>query len=240
MPKMTFHKLLTLALVFLVCATFFVVKGLRPPPGRLPYQAPGRMPKRTRFGLTQLAPTPRTQRQLAKADAEAAQVLPPPSSPAAPSSPFHTVEGNQTPPTYLRVHVYKQQKVRTGSGITLQLEEEAYLAGQYFERGSLLHGLVRFGSDRVLITVHTVQPRTGEPMAVQLAAYETDYNLGLYVPGASEWEKPQEQLAEMAIGQTAGTIRELANLAKYTWKCLKTKQSVLLHDGRVLLVGPAL
>lgn len=114
-----------------------------------------------------------------------------------------------TAPT-IQACVAQTQVVRVGSTIALRLLEAVRIDGEVIPRNTPLYGAVSVTSDRLRVTVTSIEYR-GRIFQVQAEAYDLDGQPGINVPNSRERTALKEALA--SVGQTAGTSVNITHSA---------------------------
>lgn len=110
----------------------------------------------------------------------------------------------------IRACVAQTQVVRVGSTIALRLLEAVRIDGEVIPRNTPLYGAVSVTSDRLRVTVTSIEYR-GRIFQVQAEAYDLDGQPGINVPNSRERTALKEALA--SVGQTAGTSVNITHSA---------------------------
>lgn len=110
----------------------------------------------------------------------------------------------------IRACVAQTQVVRVGSTISLRLLEPVRIDEEVIPRNTPLYGAVSVTSDRLRVTVTSIEYR-GRIFQVQAEAYDLDGQTGINVPNSRERTALKEALA--SVGQTAGTSVNITHSA---------------------------
>jgi conjugative transposon TraM protein len=98
--------------------------------------------------------------------------------------------------------VNSNQKLVNGQNVKLRLLEPVETGGILFLKNSLITGIAQIQGERLNISIHSLE-QNGTIVSVQLTAYDTDGQLGLFIPGSVEANALKEITASM--GRDAGT-----------------------------------
>jgi conjugative transposon TraM protein len=94
------------------------------------------------------------------------------------------------------------QTLVSGQNVKLRLLEPVETGGFELPQNSLITGIAKIQGERLQIDIHSLE-HNGNIIPVQLAAYDTDGQQGLFIPGSSETTALKEITATM--GRDAGT-----------------------------------
>jgi conjugative transposon TraM protein len=106
----------------------------------------------------------------------------------------------------IRACAYGKQEVGDGQHLRIRLLEPMMVSGQLVAAGSILTGACRITTDRLQVSVHSVECG-GVITRVALEVYDNDGQQGLYVPGSMELEAGREIGSDIAssVGSTASS-----------------------------------
>ena len=154
----------------------------------------------------------------------------------------------------IRACINNSQKLVNGQNVKLRLLEPVETGGFYFTVNSLITGIAQIQGERLQIIISSLE-QNGNIIPVQLSAYDTDGQAGLFIPKSAEVNALKEITASM--GRDAGTSisinqgttagEQLAadvgrsfiqGTSQYVSKKLRTT-NVTLKAGHRLLLMPA-
>ena len=98
--------------------------------------------------------------------------------------------------------VNNNQKLVNGQNVKLRLLEPIETGGIEFPRNSLITGIAQIQGERLFISINSIE-HNGNIIPVQLTAYDTDGQQGLFIPGLANVSAIKEITASM--GRDAGT-----------------------------------
>jgi conjugative transposon TraM protein len=98
--------------------------------------------------------------------------------------------------------VNSTQTLVNGQNVKLRLLEPVETGGVELRKNSLVTGVAQIQGERLQIFIHSLE-HNGNIIPVQLTAYDTDGQQGLFIPGSSETTALKEITASM--GRDAGT-----------------------------------
>jgi len=149
--------------------------------------------------------------------------------------------------------VNSTQKLVNGQNVQLRLLEAIETGGHYFQKNALITGIARIQGERLHIFINSLEQK-GNIIPVQLTAYDTDGQPGLFIPGSVEVSALKEITATM--GRDAGTSisinqgttagEQLAadvgrsfiqGTSQYVSKKLRTTKVTLKAGHRILLMS---
>lgn len=125
----------------------------------------------------------------------------------------------------LKVSVYETQTLKDGETARLRLLESARVANMLIPKNTLLTAVARIQGSRLTLSVTHIEHRE-RIVAVNLAAYDLDGQLGVFIPNSLEVNAAKEIAAGM--GQSAGTSFTFASSAG---------QQLAADAGRGLMQG---
>lgn len=148
--------------------------------------------------------------------------------------------------------VNNTQTLINGQNIKLRLLEPVETGGFELPRNSLITGIAQIQGERLQISIYSLE-HNGNIIPVQLAAYDTDGQQGLFIPGSVETTALKEITASMgrdagtSISITQGTTagQQLAadvgrsfiqGTSQYVSKKLRTTKVTLKAGHRLLLM----
>ena len=148
--------------------------------------------------------------------------------------------------------VNSTQKLINGQNVQLRLLEAIETGGLHFQKNALITGIARIQGERLHIFINSLE-QNGNIIPVQLTAYDTDGQPGLFIPGSVEVSALKEITATM--GRDAGTSisinqgttagKQLAadvgrsfiqGTSQYVSKKLRTTKVTLKAGHRILLM----
>lgn len=110
----------------------------------------------------------------------------------------------------IRAVVHQTQVVRIGGSLKIRLTEPMRVEGITIPKGEILSGTVKFESGRVGLHIYSLE--FGQRIfQVELSAYDTDGQKGLYIPHSPEMNTVREIFSGM--GNSAGTSITMNNSA---------------------------
>lgn len=128
--------------------------------------------------------------------------------------------------------VYGKQVVRSGQNLRMRIMEPMEVGGHIIPTRSILIGQVQVGIDRLMIEVKSVE-YGGALMFINLAAFDIDGQLGLYLPGSMEQDALKEIGAEMASSVANASSQSIA-----TYQSTPNAAEQIKTDlGRGLITG---
>jgi len=147
--------------------------------------------------------------------------------------------------------IHGNQTVMNGESVRLRLLEAIHAGGQYIPQGTLLSGIAKIQSERLQITIHSLE-NAGTIQLVSLTIYDLDGQQGISIPKIQELDAAKEILANM--GTTAGTSINLSTdateqfiadvgrnliqgVSQYTAKKLREVKVHLKSGYRVYLIS---
>lgn len=98
--------------------------------------------------------------------------------------------------------VNSNQKLISGQNVKLRLLEAIETGGIIFPKHSLITGIAQIQGERLFVSINSLE-HSGNIIQVQLNAYDTDGQQGLFIPGSSDVNAIKEITASM--GRDAGT-----------------------------------
>jgi conjugative transposon TraM protein len=125
----------------------------------------------------------------------------------------------------LKVSVYETVTLKDGETVRLRLLEAARVANMFIPRNTLFTAIARIQGNRLSLTVTSIEYRE-RIIAVNLTAYDTDGQQGVFIPNSLEANAAREIAAGM--GQSAGTSFTFSSSAG---------QQIAADAGRGLLQG---
>lgn len=125
----------------------------------------------------------------------------------------------------LKVSVYETVTLKDGETVRLRLLEAARVANMFIPKNTLLSAVANVQGNRLSISVTSIEYRE-RIIAVNLTAYDTDGQQGVFIPNSLEANAVREIAAGM--GQSAGT--------SFTFSS-NVGQQVASDAGRRLLQG---
>ncbi|SHE51362.1 Bacteroides conjugative transposon TraM protein [Mariniphaga anaerophila] len=144
------------------------------------------------------------------------------------------------------------QKLINGQNVQLRLLESVETNGMHFPENSLITGIAQIQGERLRIFINSLE-QNGSIIPVQLTAYDTDGQLGLFIPGSVEVNALKEITATMgrdagtsiSINQGTTAAEQLAadvgrsfiqGTSQYVSKKLRTSKVTLKAGHRILLM----
>ncbi len=124
---------------------------------------------------------------------------------------FHTAVGEalkQTARNTIKACVHGDQTITNGQSVRLRLLEAMRVGGMVLPKNTLITGDGRIQGDRLLIEIASIE-HSGTILPVELAAYDTDGQEGIYIPGSMEASAMKEVAAN--LGQNLGTTISITN-----------------------------
>lgn len=167
---------------------------------------------------------------------------------------FLTADGNETPPmpgTAIRACVAEDQTVTAGARVKLRLLEPLQAGDAVIAANTPLYCVARMDGQRLSLSVTSIESG-GNIVPVSLSAYDTDGQLGLFVPNTAERTALKEAAASVGAGlgnsfslsQNAGTQIAsdltrgvLAGGSQYLSSKLREVKITLKAGYRILLVS---
>jgi len=167
---------------------------------------------------------------------------------------FISAEGKQetTERNTINACVNSTQKLVNGQNVQLRLLEAIETGGLQFQKNALITGIALIQGERLHIFINSLE-QNGNIIPVQLTAYDTDGQPGLFIPGSVEVSALKEITATM--GRDAGTSisinqgttagEQLAadvgrsfiqGTSQYVSKKLRTTKVTLKTGHRILLM----
>lgn len=98
--------------------------------------------------------------------------------------------------------VNSNQKLISGQNVKLRLLEAIETGGIIFPKHSLITGIAQIQGERLFVSIISLE-HNGNIIPVQLTAYDTDGQQGLFIPGSTDVNAIKEITASM--GRDAGT-----------------------------------
>ena len=144
------------------------------------------------------------------------------------------------------------QTLVNGQNVKLRLLEPVETGGFKLPKNSLITGIAQIQGERLQLFIHSLE-HNGNIIPVQLTAYDTDGQQGLFIPGSAETSALKEITASMgrdagtSISITQGTTagQQLAadvgrsfiqGTSQYVSKKLRTTKVTLKAGHRLLLI----
>lgn len=124
---------------------------------------------------------------------------------------FHTAVGEapkQTARNTIKASVHGDQTITNGQSVRLRLLEAMRVGGMVLPKNTLITGNGRIQGDRLSIEIASIE-HSGTILPVELAAYNTDGQEGIYIPGSMEASAMKEVAAN--LGQNLGTTISITN-----------------------------
>jgi conjugative transposon TraM protein len=103
--------------------------------------------------------------------------------------------------------VNSSQKLTNGQNVKLRLLEPIETGGIKFPKHSIITGIAQIQGERLFISINSLE-HNGNIIPVQLTAYDTDGQAGLFIPGSMNVNAIKEITASM--GRDAGTSINLS------------------------------
>jgi len=103
--------------------------------------------------------------------------------------------------------VNSNQKLTNGQNVKLRLLEPVEIGGLVFPKHAVVTGIAQIQGERLHIIINALE-HEGNIIPVQLSAYDTDGQQGLFIPGSIEVNALKEITA--AMGRDAGTSINLS------------------------------
>lgn len=125
----------------------------------------------------------------------------------------------------LKVSVYETVTLKEGESVRLRLLEAARIANMHIPKNTMLTAVAKLQGNRLSLTVSSIEYRE-RIMPVNLTAYDTDGQPGIFIPNSLEVSAAKEIAAGM--GQSAGTSFTFSSSAG---------QQIAADAGRGLLQG---
>lgn len=113
------------------------------------------------------------------------------------NTPVGTSEGKHK--TNILVSVDQDQILASGDRIHLRLVDDIRAGERTIEAGTVLYGTTRIESQRLRITVESIECN-GSITPVELEAYDLDGGLGIYIPNSKERTAAKEAAASVGSG----------------------------------------
>ena len=98
--------------------------------------------------------------------------------------------------------VNSTQKLTNGQNVRIRLLEPIKTSGIEFPKNSVITGIVQIQGERLFISINSMEHQ-GNIIPIQLTAYDTDGQQGLFIPGSMDVNAIKEVTASM--GRDAGT-----------------------------------
>jgi len=148
--------------------------------------------------------------------------------------------------------IYKTVTITDGQEVELRLLEPMRAGNVYIPENTVITGLARITGERMTISISAIQ-HGGNVIPVELAVYDLDGGLGVYVPGSEEINAAKEIAANMGSGMGSSiTITDdagsqlLADLGRsaiqgtsqFISKKMRTVKVTLKAGYKVLLLPP--
>ena len=157
------------------------------------------------------------------------------SKPAQPA--FFSYKGKGEAQHFVKAIIYRDQQVRAGDGMVVQLQEGCAAGGRTLSAGTLLYGAVRMNGNRLLVTL-TAAEHEGKRFPVSMTCYDTDLLPGIAYAGASAWEQPREQAIDRVLRQAdKGLFKDIGQGASIAYKAWRRKPQATLEDGRIVYLS---
>lgn len=118
---------------------------------------------------------------------------------------FHTPVGEDkiVGDKNIRACIDTEQVVASGQRLSLRLLEDVKIGSRVVSVNSLLYGTVHIEGQRLHITIAGVE-QNGAIVPVELTAYDTDGQKGLYIPNSAERTALKEAAAKISSGLGSG------------------------------------
>lgn len=116
----------------------------------------------------------------------------------------------QAPSNAIRACIAENVTVTSGSRVKLRLLEPLQVGVVPVAENTLLYGTARIDGQRMSVVVTSIESG-GNVVPVELTAYDTDGQKGLFVPNSAERTAAKDALAN--IGQSFGTSVSFARSA---------------------------
>lgn len=144
---------------------------------------------------------------------------------------FLTVDGEQIQKERNTIWacVNSSQKLVNGQNVKLRLLESVETGGVVFPKNAIITGIAQIQGERLHIFINSLE-NEGIIIPVQLSAYDTDGQQGLFIPGSIEVNAVKEITA--AMGRDAGTS---INISQGT----TAGQQLAADAGRSFIQGTA-
>lgn len=151
----------------------------------------------------------------------------------------------------IKACIHETQTVTVDNGVRIRLLQDAAIAGMVIPKGHLLTAIAKFQGNRLQLAITSVE-YNGNILPVEITAYDTDGQAGLYVPYSPERSALTEVVANM--GTNAGTSVSLSStpgqqiasdlsrsavqgMSGYFAKKVRTPKVTLKTGHRLLLVS---
>ena len=157
------------------------------------------------------------------------------SKPAEPA--FFSYKGQGEAQHFVKAVIYRDQQVRAGDGMVVQLQERCTAGGRTLHQGTLLYGAVRMSGNRLLLTL-TAAEYEGRRFPVSMTCYDTDLLPGIAYAEAGAWEGPREQAIDRVLRHAdRGLLKDIGQGASIAYKAWRRKPQATLEDGRIVYVS---
>lgn len=150
---------------------------------------------------------------------------------------FFSYKGQREAQHFVKAIIYRDQQVRAGDGMVMQLQEGCTAGDRTLSAGTLLYGAVRMSGNRLLVTL-TAAEHESKRFPVSMTCYDTDLLPGIAYAGASAWEGPREQAIDRVLRHAdRGLLKDIGQGASIAYKAWRRKPQVTLEDGRIVYVS---
>ncbi|MBC73572.1 MAG: conjugal transfer protein TraM [Muricauda sp.] len=145
----------------------------------------------------------------------------------------HNITDTNTKPPMAVAMVNGEQTVRSKNRLELRLREAVELEGRYFERNTLVYGLISFRANRVFVAINHI----GQ-YPVNLKAYDlSDGNEGIYVENSYREEATREVLDDAVQDVNLPGVPQVSGIKQVFRRSNRTVR-VTIHDQYLLLLKP--
>ena len=150
---------------------------------------------------------------------------------------FFSYKGQGEAQHFVKAVIYRDQQVRAGDGMVVQLQERCEAGDRTLSAGTLLYGAVRMSGNRLLLTL-TAAEYEGKRFPVSMTCYDTDLLPGIAYADAGAWEQPREQAIDRVLRHAdRGLLKDIGQGASIAYKAWRRKPQATLEDGRIVYVS---
>lgn len=117
---------------------------------------------------------------------------------------FHTAVGENRPMkrSAIRAVINDTRKITDGQTVRLRLSDPMRVGGVLIDKNNIITGTAKINDERLMITVTSIN-NGGTILPVKMEVYDTDGNLGIFIPNSMEMNAVKEMASNM--GSTLGT-----------------------------------
>ncbi|MEN7551848.1 conjugative transposon protein TraM [Rapidithrix thailandica] len=139
---------------------------------------------------------------------------------------------------FIKIRVNGDQQLKGQSTVSLRLDEDCRIQGQFFPRNTVFYGTAQTAGDRIRISVHRIQA-----LAVDYQVYDHDFTPGLFLenhnPLRQSLEDSGEDLLDEALSEVPfGSVARLGSDLLRSQSRARRVPQAFLPDGYEVYLFP--